>query len=380
MNSPDVRAARIATACVFFACGIGMSSWAPMVPYAKSRLALDDGTLGLILLALGGGAMVAMPLSGVFINRFGSRAVMMTAILIFSLPIPVLATASSPWLLAVFLFIFGAGIGAVDVAMNAQAVVVERKLARPVMSSLHGLYSVGGLAGALGVSLLLDRGVNLLACALGVMMLNIGIGLWQYGRLLPHSEDAKVEGAVLVLPRGPIVLLGVLCFITFLAEGALLDWSAVFLKFSRGFEESDAGVGYAIFSLAMAAGRLTGDHVTARLGLFATVRYGALLGGIGYFVAIFMPGNVSLVGFALIGLGVANVVPILFSAAGRLKDPPPSISIPAITTMGYAGLLSGPAIIGAVAQVSDLMLALGLVGVALLGVSASARLVSQRPG
>lgn len=379
MNFPHLRAARIATSCVFLTCGIGMSSWAPMVPYAKSRLALDDASLGLILLALGGGAMLTMPLSGVFINRFGSRAVMLAAIFIFSLPLPVLATTTSPWVLAVFLFIFGGGIGAVDVAMNAQAVVVEKKLGRPVMSSLHGLYSVGGLIGALGLSLLLDRGVALFLCALGVMVLNIGIGLWQFGKLLPHSEDAKVDGAVLVLPRGPVVLFGILCFITFLAEGALLDWSAVYLKFSRGFEESDAGVGYAIFSLAMAVGRLTGDFVTSRLGPFATVRYGAFLGAIGYFVTVGVPGDFSLVGFGLIGLGVANVVPILFSATGRLTDPPPSISIPAITTMGYAGLLSGPALIGFVAEATSLTLALGLIGVALLGVSASARLVHSRP-
>jgi len=374
-----VRAARIATACVFLTCGIGMSSWAPMVPFAKSRLALDDGTLGLILLALGGGAMLTMPLSGVFINRFGSRAVMLAAIFIFSLPLPVLAVTTSPRVLAVFLFIFGGGIGAVDVAMNAQAVVVEQRLGRPVMSSLHGLFSVGGLVGALGLSLLLERGVSLLVCAVGVAVLNLGIGLWQFGRLLPHSADAKVKGAALVMPRGPVVALGILCFVTFLAEGALLDWSAVFLKFSRGYAESNAGVGYAIFSLAMASARLTGDFVTARLGPFATVRYGALLGGLGYFVAVFAPGAVSLAGFAMIGLGVANVVPILFSATGRLADPPPSISIPAITTMGYAGLLSGPAIIGFVAQAASLPLALGLVGVALLGVSASARLVSPRP-
>lgn len=379
MNSPNLRAARIATSCVFLACGIGMSSWAPMVPYAKTRLSLDDGTLGLILLALGGGAMLTMPLSGIFINRFGSRAVMLAAIFIFSLPLPVLAVTSSPWVLAAFLFIFGCGIGAVDVAMNAQAVVVEKKLERAVMSSLHGLYSVGGLLGALGVSLLLDRGVSLLACGLGVMVLNITIGLWQFGKLLPHSEDAKVEGAVLVMPRGPVVLFGILCFITFLAEGALLDWSAVYLKFSRGFEESNAGIGFAIFSLAMAAGRLTGDYVTTRLGAFATVRYGALLAALGYFVALFVPGDVALAGFAMIGLGVANVVPILFSATGRLADPPPSISIPAITTMGYAGLLSGPAVIGFVASVWSLPVALALVGVALLGVSASAGLVAPRP-
>lgn len=376
MNLPDVRAARVATSCVFLVCGIGMSSWAPMVPFAKTRLDLNDASLGLILLALGGGAMLTMPLSGLLINRLGSRVVMLAAIVVLSAALPCMTVAPSPVWLAVFLFVFGCGIGAVDVAMNAQAVVVERKMARPVMSSMHGLYSVGGLIGALGVSFLLDRGVDLLVCGVLVAGLGIGLGLWQFGRLLPASEDARVEGAVLRLPRGPVVFLGVLCFITFLAEGALLDWSAVYLRFFRGFEEAGAGVGYAVFSLAMAVGRLTGDRVAYRLGAVATVRYGSLLGGAGYFVVVLAPyDGLVLAGFVLIGLGVANVVPLLFSAAGRMTSPPPSVSIPAITTMGYAGLLAGPALIGFLGEATNLAVALGAVGLSLFAVAACARRV-----
>lgn len=377
MKPPDVRAARVATACVFLVCGIGMSSWAPMVPFAKTRLDLNDASLGLILLALGGGAMLTMPLSGVLINRLGSRVVMLAAIVVLSAALPCLTVAPSPVWLAVFLFVFGCSIGAVDVAMNAQAVVVERKMGRPVMSSLHGLYSVGGLIGALGVSFLLERGWSLSVCAVLVAALGIGLGVWQYGRMLPASEDARVAGAVLRLPRGPVVVLGILCFITFLAEGALLDWSAVFLRFSRGFDEAGAGVGYAVFSLAMAVGRLTGDRVAHSLGTVATVRYGALVGGAGYFVVVLAPWTAAVLGgFVMIGLGVANVVPLLFSAAGRMTSPPPSVSIPAITTMGYAGLLAGPALIGFLGELTNLAVALGAVGVSLLIVVACARRVN----
>lgn len=345
-----------------------------MVPYAKTRLALNDAQLGLILLGLGGGAMLTMPLSGLFINRFGSRVVMLAAILVFSAALPFLTLGTSPWLLGGFLFLFGCGVGAVDVAMNAQAVVVEQKIARPIMSSFHGLFSVGGLIGAGGVSLLLDRGLNLTICALCVSALCIGIGLWQFPKLLPHAQDSKIQGTKLTLPHGSIIVIGVMCFLTFLAEGALLDWSAVYLKFFRGFSETNAGIGYAVFSVAMAVGRLTGDRVAHKLGPVPTVRYGALLGAVGYFLALGLPnGMASLTGFALIGLGVANVVPLMFSAAGRRGDP--SITIPAITTMGYAGLLAGPAMIGGVAQLTSLPVALGAVGVSLLAVSASARIV-----
>lgn len=347
-----------------------------MVPYAKERLALNDLQLGLIMLGLGGGAMVTMPLSGLLINRFGSRAIILAAVLLHSAMLPLLTLAPNAWMLGGFLFLFGCGIGAVDVAMNAQAVDVELKMGKAVMSSFHGLFSVGGLIGAAGVSLLLRGGANLTMCALAVVALSVVILFWQFPRLLPPKEGHKVAGAKLTLPHGPIILIGVMCFITFLAEGALLDWSAVYLKFSRGFEEETAGIGYAIFSVAMAVGRLTGDFVARKLGSVPTMRFGSLLGALGYFLTVGAPWwPLSLCGFLLIGLGVANAVPLMFSAAGRRGDP--NVNIPAITTLGYAGLLAGPALIGGVAYLTSLPIALAAIGILLLVVAASAKLVKD---
>jgi len=353
-----------------------MASWAPMVPYAKARLGLNELQLGLIMLGLGGGAMVTMPLSGLLINRFGSRAIILAAILLHSAMLPFLTLAPNAWMLGGILFLFGCGIGAVDVAMNAQAVDVELKMAKPIMSSFHGLFSVGGLVGAAGVSLLLRWGMNLTLCAVLVAALSIVIGFWQFPRLLPPAEGHKVGGTKLTLPKGPVILIGVMCFITFLAEGALLDWSAVYLKFSRGFAEEAAGIGYAVFSIAMATGRLTGDLVVRKLGPVPTVRVGALVGALGYFLAVGVSWwPMALAGFVLIGLGVANVVPLMFSAAGRRGDP--SVNIPAITTLGYAGLLAGPALIGGLAYLTSLPVALAAIGVLLLVVSSSAKLVKD---
>jgi predicted MFS family arabinose efflux permease len=377
MISPSpaaLSAARLATCLVFLICGTSMAGWAPMVPYAKARLVLNDMQLGLVMLGLGGGAMLTMPLSGLLINRCGSRIVILAAVLLHSAMLPLLTVAPNAWLLGGFLFLFGCGIGAVDVAMNAQAVVVEQRMAKPIMSSFHGLFSVGGLIGAAGVSLLLRRGLDLTLCAVSIAGLSVLVVLWQFPRLLPHSVEPRIQGTKLTLPHGSIIIIGLMCFITFLAEGALLDWSAVFLKFSRGFAEDTAGVGYAAFSVAMAVGRLTGDGVVRRLGPVPTVRAGALVGALGYFLAVgtrWWP--MSLVGFVLIGLGVANVVPLMFSAAGRRGDP--GVNIPAITTLGYAGLLSGPALIGGVAHLTSLPVALGGIGVLLLVVAASARIV-----
>lgn len=376
--SANLTPARLATAAIFLLCGIGMSSWAPMVPFAKVRLGLNDADLGLILLALGGGAMVTMPLTGVFINRFGSRTVLLFSSLTICALLPLLTLAPSAVLLAVALFCFGAGVGATDVAMNAQAVVVEQKMGKTIMSSLHGLYSVGGLVGAAAISFLLVRGLPLPLAALIMTGLNLLLLFAAFRYLLPANQDARIEGGKFVWPHGPVLVIGMLCFIAFLAEGALLDWSAVFLRFERGFAEADAGIGYALFSATMAFGRLTGDWVSRAWGPRRTLAIGALIAAVGYGVAIGVPsGTATLTGFAIIGLGIANVVPVFFSAVGRLDSPPPAVSIPAITTLGYAGMLVGPAVIGFVGELTSLSLALGMISLALIGVAASARIVPR---
>lgn len=374
MSLSALTSARVATCLVFLVCGASMASWAPMVPFAKMRLGLSDADLGLVLLGLGGGAMVTMPLSGLLINRLGSRVVILGAVLLHSVMLPALALAGSAVALGVFLFVFGCGIGAVDVAMNAQAVVIEQRAGRPIMSFFHGLFSVGGIVGALGVSLLLEAGLSLVFCACVIAVGAVGLVIFQYPRLLPRSADHRIEGTRWTFPPASVVFLGALCFVAFLAEGAILDWSAVYLKFFRDFSASSAGLGYAVFSVAMAAGRLTGDAVAHRLGPVPTMRWGAFTAAVGFCLVVAAPWwQGPLVGFLLIGLGLANVVPLLFSAAGRRGHP--SVTIPAITTLGYAGLLAGPALIGLVAAWATLPVALGVIGGLLMGVMASARVV-----
>jgi predicted MFS family arabinose efflux permease len=350
-----------------------MASWAPMVPFARSRLGLDEAALGLVLLALGGGAMVTMPVSGVLIHRIGSRRVILLALVVVVAALPALALAPTPGWLAAALCIFGSGIGAMDVAMNAQAVAVEARLGRPVMSSFHGLFSVGGLVGALGLSLLLERGLALTPAVVAVAVFCAVAAGGQIARLLPPDAEIRPAQARWAFPGGVVLALGAFCFLAFLAEGALLDWSAVFLTVERGMKETSAGIGYAVFSLAMAVGRLTGDAVAARLGPVRTVRLGAFLAAAGYLLAVTVPdARVTVVAFGLTGLGLANVVPLLFSAAGRRGDP--AVALPVITTMGYAGLLAGPAVLGAVGQAAGLGWALGGVGATLIGIGLCARI------
>jgi len=376
-----LQKAALATRLIFLMAGFAMASWAPMVPYAKARLHLDDADLGLVLLAFGGGSMLSMPAIGWLAGRYGNRCVIGAAGFLMCLALPVLALVSTLPLLAVGLFYFGAMLGAVDVAMNAHAVDVERLQGRAMMSGFHGLFSVGGLVGAAGMSAMLASGLPLLACALLVSLAIAVIVFSQQASLLrgaAATRGAAAPAFVFRLPRGLLLLVGMLCFVIFLAEGSMLDWSALLLRDFRGTAAASAGIGYACFSVAMAVGRLTGDRLVARLGPVWTVRAGAALAAIGFLIAALLPWEATaLLGFVLVGLGAANVVPVMFSAAGRLPASAPAVSIAAVTTLGYAGLLLGPALIGFVAHATTLPAALACVAALLLLVAASARVVRR---
>lgn len=372
-------AARRATRLIFLVSGMGMSAWAPMVPYAKARLGLDDAQLGLALLAFGGGSMLSMPLVGWLAHRLGNRTVIMVSGLLMCAALPALALVSSVASLVAALLYFGVMLGAVDVAMNAHAVDVERLDGGRLMSGFHGLFSVGGLSGAALISALLAVGVSL---PLAATLIAIGLAalvLWLRADLLNDAPapDAAPRQA-LSMPHALAWLLGLLCFASFLAEGAMLDWSAVFLRDFRAVPAASAGFGYACFSVAMAMGRLFGDRFVGRHGPQWVVRIGAALAAAGFLlVSCVASAAASLLGFVLIGLGASNIVPVMFSAAGRLPGTPPAIAIATATTLGYAGLLSGPALIGFVAHASSLPMAFAGVAGLLVLVGLSARIVKR---
>lgn len=375
-TKPGLGPATLATRLIFLVVGIATSSWASMVPYAQARLGLNDAQLGLVLLAFGGGSMLSMPMVGWLAPRYGNNRVISVAGILLCLALPTLALAGTPTLLAVALFYFGATIGAVDVAMNAHAVEVERAGPRPLMSGFHGLFSIGGLIGALAISGMLALSLPLLGCALGVSVLLGVIIVSQRKHLLSDTRRPLRERFDFRLPNGLLLLIGALCFISFLAEGAMLDWSALLLRDFHGYSAAFAGIGYACFSVAMAVGRLAGDRVIARLGPVWTVRLGAVVAASGLLTAALMPWQaLALPGFALIGLGAANIVPVMFSAAGRLPNVAPAVSIATVTTIGYAGLLLGPALIGFIAHGTSLPTALAVVAGLFLLVATFARIV-----
>jgi predicted MFS family arabinose efflux permease len=243
------------------------------------------------------------------------------------------------------------------------------------MSGFHGLFSIGGLAGAAGMSLLLAAGASLTLAAGVVSVLLLAVVLTQWPSLLDEVAGAA-RRAAFRMPRGLVLLLGVLCFISFLAEGSMLDWSAVLLRDFHGFPAASAGIGYAVFSVAMALGRLSGDRAVARFGPVLTVRAGACAAAAGFLFASLLAWPwAALAGFVLVGLGAANIVPVMFGAAGRLPGTSPGIAIATVTTLGYLGLLCGPALVGFAAHAIGLPLALAGVGAMLLLTAASAKVV-----
>lgn len=393
MNVDDKRVmmARRATRFIFFVCGLGISSWAPMVPYAKDRLGLHEGHLGLLLLFIGLGALVMMPVTGLLISRYGTRKVIACSAILIALLLPSLIVIKSVIIMAAALFIFGAAIGSIDVAMNAHGIYVQNLYGRPVMSSLHGLFSVGGLAGSLGLGFLVKAGLDPLHAAFSIAGLLLVICLSQYRHLFPYhleqdintkystvTDTALTSNNFLWLRRS-VVFLGTMCFIVFLSEGAMLDWSAVFLRDTKAVPQTLSGAGYAAFSVAMATMRLLGDGLVEKFDRTTIVSGGSLLAAFGLLVAIFSPWfYMVLVGYILLGIGAANIVPVFFSDGGRLKGIPASVSIPAITTMGYAGQLAGPALLGFIAHHISLPAAFGCCAILLIITSLSYWIKEQK--
>ena len=360
---------------VYFMAGIGISAWAIAVPFAKIRFNLGDGTLGLILMASGTGGVLAMPFTGPLIGKFGSRSVLRGAGIIFCATLPLLSLAPSPLSLTVLLFIFGAAFGAIDVAMNAQAVVIEARSGRLLMSGFHALYSLGSLTIALCTSLLLRIGFSSIACSLVFDLLAFAI-LTQTAHLLPQEDDLPSDGPAFALPNRATTILGLCCFACFLTEGAVTDWSTIFLRFSRAAPIASATLGYAGFSVMMALARLTGDRIAGRFGKPAVMRIGALIAAGGLLICILARSTpIDIVGFAMVGIGTGNIAPLIFSAASRVPGMPANLSVPAVVSLGYIGFLTGPVVIGLVAHASSLAVSFGLIGAMMFTLSFAARRV-----
>ena len=373
----------------FLAAGFSIAAWAPMIPYVKDRFSLDEHTLGLLLLCVGIGSFVAMPLNGYFTSKFGCRGPIYLAAIAAAACIGAIPFTYNLYVMAFILFVMGIAAITIDVVSNVNAALVEEVTERNIMSGLHGLYSVGGLLCSLSVTFLLSIKFDLtlvggMAAVFSLLLVvagckhlitnvHIGKSVEQatsseqeaYSKLAQGEQNAsrQRENCEQELSHGQqsstlkyythptVLLIGIMCLIMFMTEASMLDWSGVFLHSQRGLALEHADYGYAAFAVMMTICRLTGDKVVSKFGRGKVIIIGTMFIMAGFIVAVVIPHySAAFLGFALIGVGASNVVPQLVSITARIKEVPTHISVTIVNTIGFTGILIGPALIGFLAH------------------------------
>ena len=361
--APILRRARRAVLAVFALNGFALGAWFVRIPAVQDRLGIGEGLLGAALLGAAVGALLSMTVTGALISRLGSRRGVGATALLLPVSLIPLALAPNVVTLALALVLVGAANGALDVSMNSHAVVVEDHYGRRIMSSFHAAFSFGALAGSVLGGAVAYLGVGVLPHFLVVFVLATLAAVPAYRALLPSDADAA-EGGAPAFARPPRALfgLGVISFCVLLGEGAMSDWSAVYLDDSLRTGPGFAAAGYAAFSLAMALGRLFGDRLTERFGPTRLVRLCGAVAALGLGAALAVGDPVfALVGFACAGAGFSVVFPLALSAAGGTEAVAPGPALAAVSTAAYTGFLVGPPTIGFVAELAGLGTALYLV-------------------
>lgn len=363
---------RLATRLSFFSLGFATAAWAPLIPFAQQRLNLNHADFGLLLLCMGIGSMMAMPATGALVKRWGCRPLIALALMLLMVLLPSLTMWSSIVTMAVALFVFGSAAGCLGVAINLQAVVVEKHSLRALMSSFHGMCSLGGLTGAMLVTALLAVGLSPLMSTLSVVMILLVIGgvaipscLTSFEQDEKPHEDTTQAPKKFYRPDGIILLIGMMCFIAFLSEGAAMDWGGIYLTSKYQLNPAFAGLAYTFFALSMTTGRFAGHVLLKQWGEKNIVTYSAIVAAIGMAIIVTAPvWQVVILGYALLGLGCSNIVPVMFSRVGRQNNMPKAAALSLVSTIAYTGSLSGPALIGLIGEWTGLSTV--LTGVAVL--------------
>ncbi len=363
-DKSSLQPSRISVLLMFFLNGSLMANWVSRIPAIKDRLDLSAGALGIVLLGIAVGTLAALSLAGGLIARFGSRKVTIAGAATLCLTLPPLAVMPDAVALTFNLFLFGATMSVMDVAMNTQGIEVERRYAKPLMSSFHAAFSIGGFVGA-------AVGAGMAALDVTPLLHFTIIAVAFLALIRPATAHlitddvrsfAEKRPSVFQLPPRALWPLGAVAFCSTMGEGSMGDWSAVYLKEVVSTSASVAAFGYAAFSLTMTVGRLLGDRLATRFGPAALVRVGGMFAALGLLVAIVLPNTwIVLLGFAAVGAGLSIIVPLVFSAAGNVPGLPSGAGIAGVATIGYAGFLAGPPTIGLIADAFSLRASMLLV-------------------
>lgn len=361
---PEIQlsAQRLSTRFSFFGLGFATAAWAPLIPFAQQRLHFNHADFGLLLLCSGLGAMLAMPATGKIVQRVGCRVPIGFALLLLAVLLPSLSLWTTPLMMAITLFLFGTAAGSLGVALNIQAVVVEKNSLKSLMSGFHGMASLGGLAGVLTITALLALSISAVMSAFAVSLLLVIIVFLSVPYSIKAVENTSLEASSKVkksirqrLPQPLIILIGIACFIIFMMEGAAMDWSGIYLTQQYGVNTAFAGLAYTFFAIAMTTGRFTGHYLIRYFGEKKLLTYSAICATLGLALVSIVPyWWLVLVGYTLVGTGCSNIVPIMFSRAGRQTVMPSAVALSCVSTMAYTGILVGPAFIGMVSELIGL--------------------------
>ena len=349
MLIPPQTSARLSVSIVFFLHGLATGTWLARIPTVQENLGLGEAALGLALLGSGLGSLVAMVPVGALIGRFGSRAMVVTTAIPWAISIALIALATSGPLLFGALVIWGSSAGSLDVAMNAQGSLIQELRGRPILSSLHGLWSLGAMAGGALTVLMTSLGVSVQSQFLIEAPLFLGLVLVASRAMLAHGHHQT--GRALARPNRALLALAVVTFCGVTAEGSMFDWSGVYLRRVFDAPEAIAASGAAWVAASMALGRLIGDPFTTRFGAPVLARGCAALAAIGMFTVIVAPTSaVVFGGLVALGIGLSILVPLAFGAAGRAPGMAPGAAIAAVATVGYFGFLAAPPTLGFIAE------------------------------
>lgn len=365
---------RVAVSAAFLLQGLCFSTWAARIPTVQQQLGLSDTELGGVLLAVPVGSMASLPLSGWLVARYGSRLLTVLGLFLYAAFLPLLGLATSvPWLLAA-LVLFGLASNMANISINTQAVGVEALYGKSIMASFHGLWSLAGFAGAAIGTFMISHNVAPLPHFLLMAALVIAGVFLSRPFLLPADAPRDADAPIFVLPDKSLLLLGVLAFCSLLCEGTMFDWSGVYFRKVVQADKDLVGVGFAAFMSTMAGGRFIADWFTDRFGRRRTLVLSGILEALGLTLAVLLPSVVpATIGFMLVGLGVSSVVPLVYGAAGRSTTMSPGVALAAVSTVGFAGFLLGPPIIGLVAGATSLRVSFALIALMGLAVAALAR-------
>ncbi len=369
-----INAARLG----FFTGGFTVACWAPIIPFVQHNLSLDPSTLGLLLLGLGIGSFVGMPIAGSLTARFGSRTALGLSGILSCFLLVMLAWMPSYAFESAALILYGIALGCLEVSVNIYGTRLQNAVGRPILSGLHACYSIGEVAAAGLLSLLLFMNLPILV-SVGLLMFTLGAALLYALRHIDNdrvAEDKKHRHFTFFLPKGMLLVVSGICAAAFLAEGAMLDWGAMYLTQEGGTPLKAAGFGYTVFVMAMALSRLIGDSLVKRLGPAAVLYGGMSLNILSLLAMVLFPTPAILfVALFVMGFGVANIAPILITAASRLKGVDTTAAVTIVTTFGYGGLMLGPALLGYIADFWSLKASFLFIAMLLAAMGTIARLV-----